>query len=216
MRREREVLVRPVEEDERRAVGEEDAPNGHDEREFVADPEIEAGSRAPRKLADPKLPDAEEVRIHDMTHLPYRSWCSHCVRGKGKALEHKKQDKHHTMGEVHVDYCFMGSAGDEHTKVILVAKEPGTKYLMSSVVPLKGASHEFPARRMCAFLRELGLEHRDVVLKSDQEAAIKDLLAEVAKKQNPANIFFEESPVGASASNGVIERGNQTVKVRSA
>ena len=55
---------------------------------------------------------------------------------------------------------------------------------------------------MCAFLKELGLEHRNVVFKGDQEAALGDLLQEVV----------EQSPVASSASNGVIERGNLSVE----
>ena len=42
---------------------------------------------------------------------------------------------------------------------------------MASVVPLKGASHEFPARRLVACFKELGLEAHDLVLKSDREPA---------------------------------------------
>ena len=45
------------------------------------------GRRIPVKVADPKLPSAEEVAEHELTHRPYRSWCSHCVRGKGKTLD---------------------------------------------------------------------------------------------------------------------------------
>ena len=35
----------------------------------------------------PKLPTPQEVYEHNLTHLPYRSWCCHCVRGKGKLME---------------------------------------------------------------------------------------------------------------------------------
>ncbi len=72
-------------------------------------------------------------------------------------------------------------------------------------------SREFPARRLAAFLRELGLEHGDMVIKSDQEPALKDLMKEVARQRIPARTFHEESPVGSSASNGEIERGIQGV-----
>ena len=72
-------------------------------------------------------------------------------------------------------------------RCILVAKQFGTKYLLASVVPLKGASHEFPAKRMCAFLKELGLEHRDVVFKRDQE---------VVKRRSDAKTFVEQVPGG--------------------
>ena len=70
-----------------------------------------------------------------------------------------------------------------------------------AVVPVRGSSHEFPANRINAFIRELGLEAQDLVLRSDQEPALQDLLAEVGRRRVPA-----------SASNGVAERGVQTVE----
>ena len=180
--------------------------------EFEGEPEAEAGRRNPLKVQDPQLPSEEEVKCHELTHLPYRSWCSHCVRGKGKAIDHRKQNTDPKIPEVHVDYCFFGSAADTRPRCILVAKQFGTKYLLASVVPLKGASHEIPAKRMCAFLKELGLEHGDVVFMSDQEAALGDLLQEVVKRRGDAKTFVEQSPVASSASNGVIERRNLSVE----
>ena len=47
-----------------------------------------AGARKPMFVQDPKLPSQREREEHQMTHLPYRSWCSHCVRGKGKEAPH--------------------------------------------------------------------------------------------------------------------------------
>ena len=33
-----------------------------------------------RKLLDPRLPNKEEVKEHELSgHLPYRNWCPHCV-----------------------------------------------------------------------------------------------------------------------------------------
>ena len=28
-----------------------------------------------------ELPGKEEVEIHNLTHVPYRSWCPHCIKG---------------------------------------------------------------------------------------------------------------------------------------
>ena len=176
------------------------------------DYEEEAGSRALVKVADPKLPSAEEVETHNLTHLPYRSWCPHCVRGKGKTMDHRRAGRGKTIPELHVDYCFMGSTGDATTRCIVVAKDYEHKCVMASVVPVKGSSHEFPAKRIVAFIRELGVEGQDLVLRSDQEPALQDLLAEVGKRRTPAKTFYEVSPVGSSASNGVAERGVQTVE----
>ena len=41
----------------------------------------------------PIKPSQEEVEEHMLTHLPFRSWCSHCVRGKAKGKPHKKKEE---------------------------------------------------------------------------------------------------------------------------
>ena len=33
--------------------------------------------------ADPAMPSAADVAEHRVTHMPYRSWCKHCVAGRG-------------------------------------------------------------------------------------------------------------------------------------
>ena len=39
----------------------------------------------------PKRPSQSEVDAHMLTHLPFRSWCPHCVRGKSKGKPHKSR-----------------------------------------------------------------------------------------------------------------------------
>ena len=50
--------------------GEREDPEHLEVKEFDADEE--SGQRAPIKVADPKLPSAEEIEAHNLTHLPYR------------------------------------------------------------------------------------------------------------------------------------------------
>ena len=43
--------------------------------------------RSVRRTADPRLPSVKDVKDHVLEgHLPYRNWCSDCVRTKGKVL----------------------------------------------------------------------------------------------------------------------------------
>lgn len=49
----------------------------------------ERGAKAPVNIRDPKKPSAEEVALHDMTHLPIRSSCSHCIRGRWRVADHR-------------------------------------------------------------------------------------------------------------------------------
>ena len=44
---------------------------------------------APRRTApDPGQPTAEEEAEHRVDHYPYRSWCRHCVEGRGTGEQH--------------------------------------------------------------------------------------------------------------------------------
>jgi hypothetical protein len=54
-----------------------------DEEDGTEDENIEGGIRFTKKLKDPLMPSVEEVAEHRITHLPYRNWCRHCVRGRG-------------------------------------------------------------------------------------------------------------------------------------
>ena len=39
----------------------------------------------------PELPSEQEVRLHGLRgHVPYRSWCIHCVRGCAVDKQHKR------------------------------------------------------------------------------------------------------------------------------
>ena len=79
-------------------------------------------------LPDPGAPTKQEVEDHKArNHLPYRAWCPHCVRGKGKSLAHQalEAEKDHTLPTVSMDYCFMGQPDDETTMPILVLKGHG-------------------------------------------------------------------------------------------
>ena len=42
----------------------------------------------------PVRPSKDEVDEHMLTHLPFRSWCPHCVKGKAKGNPHNSQERH--------------------------------------------------------------------------------------------------------------------------
>ena len=44
-------------------------------------------------LKAPTKPSKEEVDMYNVTHLPFRSWCRHCVRGRGRNSPHKKNNQ---------------------------------------------------------------------------------------------------------------------------
>jgi len=43
-----------------------------------------------RKIGDPSLPSSEEIKEHCLRgHIPYRNWCSICVRAHGRDRAHR-------------------------------------------------------------------------------------------------------------------------------
>ena len=141
-----------------------------------------------------------------MTHLPYRSWCTHCVRGRGEAHPHHKSgDEERDVPELHMDYCFMGKV-DEKAQPILVMKERDTRMMYSTLVGEKGTVDEHVIKRIITFIKELGYESAKIILKSDQESSVKSVIDAVIRARRDAPTITEYSPVRSSGSNGVIER----------
>ena len=211
-------VVRPMCDSEVRVkwvCGQEDGIGGGEkETEMELEDEVENGSRKVKKVQDPREPSEEERIEHEMTHLPYRSWCRHCVRGRGKQMPHHEGAQETSMSEVHVDFGFLGREEDPHKSLpVLVAKERTSKMLMSAAVPRK-TTGTYIAKRVVGFLREVGCLHGDMVMKSDQEPALRSVVEDVGRlkaAEGGGRYVAEYSPVGASQSNGMIERAIQSV-----
>ena len=136
----------------------------------------EDGVRKTVKMVDPMMPNEEERREHEMTHVPYRSWCRHCVRGRGKEMNHKKSKGQPTMTEIHMDLCFPGEEDGSGSLTVLVARDRVTRMTMSTVLASK-TKGVFIAKRVVAFMREIGCQQGDITVKTDQEPAMKAIVA---------------------------------------
>ena len=81
-------------------------------------------------------PSRREREEHELTHIPYRSWCRHCVRGRGKNEAHRRLDAEasHEASHVSMDYCFMGQ-DEEKCLPILAMKDHRSKTILSHVLP---------------------------------------------------------------------------------
>ena len=58
----------------------------------VIDVPVEEPTEAPRirTIKSPGQPSKKEIEEHNITHNPYRSWCPHCVRGRGRSSPHSQ------------------------------------------------------------------------------------------------------------------------------
>jgi hypothetical protein len=122
------------------------------QEELEADDEVQKGIRKTAKLGEPREPTAEERNEHEMTHLPYRSWCRHCVRGRGKEAAHRRQGPSEgELHELHFDFAFMGEE-DEPGKCVtmLVVRERSSRMTLATAVPSKSTG-QFVVNRVMAF-----------------------------------------------------------------
>ena len=66
-----------------------------------------------KNLCAPCRPSQEEVENHMATHVPFRSWCPHCVAGQSPARSHFRKDTgkdENQVPMVSLDYMFMSSS----------------------------------------------------------------------------------------------------------
>ena len=132
-----------------------DVELGSGDIDVDVEPSEDEGRRVPRKVAEPRMPTQVEIEEHNITHLPYRSWCIHCVRGRGEQAGHLRQEERpeNAIPEVHMDYCFMGRKSDD-VQPILVARDRDTRMIVSFLVQKKGAVDDYVIRRLLQFFRE--------------------------------------------------------------
>ena len=100
--------------------------------------EIEHGTKLVRKVQDPREPSQEERALHEMTRLPCRSWCRHCVRGREQEMPHQGGAPETNMSEVHLDFAFLGREEDPlKTMAVLVTKQRTREVIRSAAAHQK-------------------------------------------------------------------------------
>ena len=159
-------------------------------------------ARLAKRKADPKLPTKEEVDTHNITHIPPRCWCSHCIRGRGVSDPHKRVVDERLFPRISFDYFFMGQHDAEDTLPLIAIKDSESRAVFSHALEAKGVN-DYAIAQCCADVTSLG--YRRVVFKSDQEPALVALLKAVAVKLEGVEVVPEESPVGESQANGEVE-----------
>ena len=81
-----EAIVSPLTTEDVAVV---DADEGEEVERGMAD-EV----RRVKKFQSPFMPSEGKINDHEVTgHLPLRSWCAHCNRGRGPEEAHRCQDQ---------------------------------------------------------------------------------------------------------------------------
>ena len=118
---------------------------GYEEGGEDIEAEVIEETRGPKRIHDFVSPSRTEMDLHTWGHVPFRSWCEHCVSGRGEGIRHEKIQDMPEQVEVHMDFCCVGDEGHQKKLTILTARERQTRMTMSAVAPTKGVN-EFLAR----------------------------------------------------------------------
>ena len=97
-------------------------------------------------MSAPMQPTKQMIEDHEVSHLPFRSWCTACVCGGAKSCAHYEQDKSQVVYNTYsVDYGFFGVPGQVPFEAVagkdlsvLVGYDRKTKCPFAHPVPHKG------------------------------------------------------------------------------
>ena len=96
--------------------------------------EIGEEARRATPMYVPRGPSDAERRAHEIHHMPYRSWCEYCVRGRVKESPHLSRYEQADDGipAVQMDYAFLHDTGDKEAKSHIPHDVDNRSYLFLS------------------------------------------------------------------------------------
>ena len=145
--------------------------------------EIDSGDawQTLKGMPEPIKPSRSDIQRHNLTHLPYKSWCPHCVAARRNAAPHliQKNGEQRSVPLLVFDYAFPRAADETETVTCLIGKMYPMRTTFGVVCDQKGRDPHVISR-LAAFIRENGVRH--IVYKSDQEESISAMAKEAIKQ----------------------------------
>ena len=184
----------------------------------------EPQDRVPKTVHGPKRVSKAERDAHNATHIPYRDWCPHCVKGRGRSTAHKKQteeDKEtdNKVPRILMDYFYMTEEDRKaHRNPLICIIDEETKERYARAVGQKGLGEN---REMDWLIKDVSAELKvwghpggtggHIIIKSDGERAIV-AVREAVSKFHGGKVVPEAPARGESQSNGAIEEAGKTIR----
>ena len=167
----------PLEPEERRDLGD---PAGHS-----------AEAQDARVKSSPARPSADEVARHDVTHVPYRSWCPICVAASAREDRHPRQTKIDTeegLPVIHADYDLL-----EDDLTLLIVKDKQSGAALAYDCETKGPGDTWIVKQLTKDLAVWG--RTDICLMSDGEPAMTAFQQAVALTRPRQQTVLRNSPL---------------------
>ena len=161
-------------------------------------------AQVPHCLKVPSTPSAAERELHELTHLPFRSWCEVCQRAKGLQGQHKHQSQKKSS-VIQLDHSFYKVPGSVQNLKVLTFIETSTSMCGAVIVPDLSAN-QVGIKALKQFIMVNGFTHS--VLQCDGHSGLMKLRDQVGKDLSlPTQI----SPPYSHQSQGTVERFHKTL-----
>ena len=156
-----------------------------------------------------KQPTSEQVRLHNLVHVPYQPWCRLCVASRAPDQPHHqipRTEDPQRISLVEIDYAFLSSGMvEDRTLPILIVHCQKTGHGFGVVARSKGRADGAQITHVLRFLQESG--HTGAIrLRSDGEHAIVAVASEIAARRHPAETAVETTAPGSAGSLGGADR----------
>ena len=175
------------------------------------DVEEQQEARKAKGLPAPQQPTAQDRLEHELTHLPYRSWCPVCVQAKGRSNNHLKQQNKTPV--IQCDITYYKAIGEQATSSIFTAIDVETGMCMAAQIEEKTQSMQYLSTCFQQFLMERGRTHavlNNTVIQSDNEDFLIALLKATATATG-SNIAVQQPPAYTSQAQGSVECFHRTL-----
>ena len=148
--------------------------------------EEEARTIKGKKMA--RQPTKEEYDAHCRTHIPFRKWCPHCVKGKRKNDPRKANKEKEDQEIPTMSWDYMEQRGkdgkvleeDDGRNKTIIGIDREHKWISAIVVKKKGLD----AYAVEAIGKEIGNSgFNRAIIKSDQESSIRKVLEAVKNER---------------------------------
>ena len=160
-------------------------------------------------------PGAEIVRLHNLTHCPYQSWCEVCVASKGRSDNYHREAPQPMDGDIariQMDFMFVGAEGtfvDEPraraTVLMVICKDDGNL----SATEVRSKTNEYGVAMVIRFLST----YESVEIKTDGEPSIVEVARRVQARRDKTTTLAQTS-VGGQQEIGAVERANGTLQAQ--
>lgn len=145
----------------------------------------------PQEVSGPsRIPFLRVRKLHELTHLPFRDWCAHCVACKSRADQHRRSEPEataeRTFPTIQIDLMY----GVDSNPILLLI-DSWTRYVRA--VPMKSKSAKNISESLSAFIGELGyIETIEVA--HDNEPTINAAVQQTQLLRNQSGLKLVDQP----------------------